>query len=433
MTTSLHMRRLGAAAFLAAALLLAPGAVRAASLVVAPGGENLRQAIAASEPGDILRLAPGLHLGPIRIDHPLTLQGEPGAVLDGQSQGRTIEVTSPDVTIRGLLIRRSGSTDPMDAAVFLEQGASRATVAENEIRDSLVGVYVHGAADALVEHNRIVGRTDLRVNERGNGVYVWNAPGAKVIGNDITGGRDGIFTNASRKNLFRGNRIEGARFAIHYMYTNDSEVTDNISRGNHAGFVIMYSNRLVVRGNVSEDDRDHGLLFNYANEARIEDNIVQRSEKCVFIYNANKNLFRNNWFEGCSIGIHFTAGSERNQMTGNAFVHNRTQVMYVGTRSLDWSQDGRGNYWSDNPGFDLNGDGIADTAYRPNDIVDKVVWTYPTAKLLINSPSVQVIGWAQSEFPAMHPGGIVDSAPLMSPPADLAARAARTGNMEAGQ
>ena len=120
-------------------------------------------------------------------------------------------------------------------------------------------------------------------------------------------------------------------------------------------------------------------------------------------------------------------------MTGNAFVHNRTQVMYVGTRSLDWSQDGRGNYWSDNPGFDLNGDGIADTAYRPNDIVDKVVWTYPTAKLLINSPSVQVIRWAQSEFPAIHPGGIVDSAPLMSPPADLAAKAARAGKTEQSQ
>ncbi|TIV07101.1 MAG: nitrous oxide reductase family maturation protein NosD, partial [Mesorhizobium sp.] len=72
-------------------------------------------------------------------------------------------------------------------------------------------------------------------------------------------------------------------------------------------------------------------------------------------------------------------------------------------------------YWSDNPAFDLNGDGIADTAYRPNDIFDKVVWTYPTAKLLINSPAVQVIRWAQAEFPALHPGGVIDSAPLMAP------------------
>ncbi len=91
-------------------------------------------------------------------------------------------------------------------------------------------------------------------------------------------------------------------------------------------------------------------------------------EKCVFIYNANKNRFRDNWFEGCEIGIHFTAGSEGNEITGNAFVNNRNQVKYVGTRYLDWSKGGRGNYWSDNPAFDLNGDGIADNAYRPNDL-----------------------------------------------------------------
>jgi nitrous oxidase accessory protein len=139
-------------------------------------------------------------------------------------------------------------------------------------------------------------------------------------------------------------------------------------------------------------------------------------EKCVFIYNSNKNRFSRNRFEGCDIGVHFTAGSEGNDITGNAFIGNRTQVKYVGTRWLEWSEDGRGNYWSDNPAFDLNGDGIADAPYRPNDLVDRVVWSYPLAKLLLNSPGVQVLRWAQSRFPALHPGGVVDSAPLMQPP-----------------
>ena len=38
-------------------------------------------------------------------------------------------------------------------------------------------------------------------------------------------------------------------------------------------------------------------------------------------------------------------------MTGNAFVGNRTQVKYVGTRDVEWSFEGRGNYWSDHPGL----------------------------------------------------------------------------------
>ena len=34
------------------------------------------------------------------------------------------------------------------------------------------------------------------------------------------------------------------------------------------------------------------------------------------------------------------------------------------------------------------------------------------AKLLLNSPAVQVLRWAQSQFPAILPGGVVDSHPL---------------------
>jgi nitrous oxidase accessory protein len=403
-------------AFFAALFLLPCVSAPAATIKVAAGGDALRQAVAASHPGDVLELSPGIHDGPLRIDRALTLEGEPGAIIDGRGTGSTIAVSAPGVVIRGLIVRGSGVNDAMDAGIFLEQGAAGALVEDDRVEDNLVGVFVHGAPSAMVRDNTIIGRTDLRMNDRGNGVYVWNAPGAEVIGNDISGGRDGIFTNTSRQNVFRGNRIHGVRFAVHYMYTNDSEVSDNLSWGNDIGFAIMYSRRLKILDNVSEDDREHGLLLNYANASLIEGNVVRRSDKCVFIYNANKNRLERNWFEGCTIGVHFTAGSERNVITENAFVRNRTQVMYVGTRTLDWSENGRGNYWSDNAAFDLNGDGVADTAYRPNDIVDRVQWAYPTAKLLLNSPAVQVIRWAQAQFPALHPGGVFDSAPLMKPP-----------------
>ena len=200
------------------------------------------------------------------------------------------------------------------------------------------------------------------------------------------------------------------------MYTNDSRIAGNRSRGNHVGWAIMYSERLEVEDNVSDDDRDHGLLLNSTNDSRVIGNVVrQGGEKCVFVYNANNNRLENNWFEGCPIGIHFTAGSEGNIMTGNAFVANRVQVKYVGTRFIDWAANGRGNYWSDNPAFDLDGDGIADRPYRPNDVMDEILWTRPQAKLLTNSPAVQLVRWAQARFPALYPGGVFDSAPLMRP------------------
>jgi len=429
---------------------------RAGPAPVEPGGEPLQAVIDRAAEGDVVLLAPGEHRGPVRLARRLTLLGQEGAVLAGSGQGSVVTVSAPGAGVRGLTIRGSGrDAERMDAGVFVEKTASGALVEGNRIEGNLYGIYLHGAENAIARRNEIVGIAEGRVNEAGNGISVWNAPGAKVLDNDVRYGRDGIFVVTSRNNAFRNNRFTDVRFAIHYMYTNDSEVSGNISTGNAAGFTIMYSHRLLIRGNVSDGDRDRAFLFNYANGSEIVGNtaigrlqppqrwavVGQRvagdehglpkedadangdktawriaPEKCVFIYNANNNRFHGNRFEGCEIGIHFTAGSERNDIYDNAFINNRRQVKYVGTRFLDWSKDGRGNYWSDNPAFDLNADGIADTAYRPNDLIDQVLWTAPEAKVLLNSPAVQVLRWAQSQFPALYPGGVVDSHPLMAPP-----------------
>jgi len=389
----------------------------AVTIEVAPRPGRLAAALAAAGSGSFIKLLPGVHSGPIIIDRALTLSGGPEAVIDGGGQGSTITVAAADVTIRGITIRNSGrALETMDSGIFVNKAGDRALIENNRIEGNLFGIYLWGPDDAVARGNTITGLKTTHVNSRGNGVSVWNSPGSIVESNDIRYGRDGIFSTTSKKNIFRNNRFRDTRIAIHYMYTNRSTVTGNLSEGNHVGFALMFSKKLTVRGNRSVGDRDHGILLNYANQALIEDNVVENGKtKCVFIYNSSKNTFRGNRFDGCDIGIHFTAGSERNKITGNAFVNNRTQVKYVGTRHLDWSLDGQGNYWSDNPAFDLDGNGVADTPYRPNDLVDQVVWAHPAAKLLLNSPAVQVLRWAQSRFPSLHPGGVVDSAPLMKP------------------
>jgi nitrous oxidase accessory protein len=422
----------------------------AAETLTAVPGQPLQAVLDGARAGDVVALAAGEYRGSIRIERPLQLVGSRDAVLDGDGSGNVITVSAPDVAVRGVTIRASGrDLQAMNSGIFLQKTAERATIEDNRLVGNLFGVYVHGARGSRVVRNEIEGLRGGRLSEAGNGVSLWNAPDVTIANNTFRYGRDGIFSISSSKDRFLDNRFEQVRFAVHYMYTNDSEVSGNVSIGNHVGYAIMYSNRLVIRGNSSDHDRDYGMLFNYANYARIEDNRVTGGplsstlqsaqdspddekgmlpqpkrestlksgpEKCVFIYNTNHNKFRNNWFEGCAIGVHFTAGSEGNEITGNAFVGNANQVKYVGTRHLDWSIGGRGNYWSDNPAFDLNGDGIADTAYRPNDLIDRVLWTAPAAKVLINSPAVQVIRWAQAQFPALLPGGVVDSHPLVSPP-----------------
>ncbi|MBV6271870.1 nitrous oxide reductase family maturation protein NosD [Alcaligenaceae bacterium CGII-47] len=382
-------------------------------------GEDLQQVIAAAAPGDELRLVSGRYKGNIVIDKPLILRGpaDRSAFIIGARKGRSVSIEAPNVTLSHLTVKNSGlSLSEMDAGIFLDKKANGAVIENNDVLDNSVGVYVWGPHNATVQNNRIVGNTELRVAERGNGVTLWNSPGSRIIGNDISHGRDGIFSNTSKGNVFRANRFSHLRYAVHYMYTNDSEISENISEGNNIAYAIMFSERLIIQDNIALDSRDQGLMLNYANHSKISGNVIKGAEKCVFIYNANRNQIRSNHFEDCDIGIHFTAGAEGNQIVDNAFVSNRNQVKYVGTRHLDWSSNGRGNYWSDNTAFDLDGDGIADTAYRPNDIIDQVLWRAPTARLLLNSPAVSIIRWAQSQFPALLPGGVIDSAPIMSLP-----------------
>ncbi|WP_114011450.1 nitrous oxide reductase family maturation protein NosD [Cohaesibacter intestini] len=400
-----------------AVLFLQSSFVMAREIRVPAHSGALVDALKNAKAGDIIRLQSGTYEGSFTIDTPITLDGAGKAAIVGNEIGSVISVLSPDVTIKGLTVTGSGSKgDGRDAGIYLSKKATNAVVSDNRILGNLVGVDVHGSKNALVTRNVIEGRQDFRMNDRGNGVYVWNAPGAKVIQNDFRWGRDGIFVNTSKRNEFSGNRFRDLRFAVHYMYANDSIVTNNLSEGNHLGYAIMYSRNVVIKGNYSKGDRDHGIMMNYTNSSTVSGNHIESvDDKCVFIYNAHKNRFEGNYFAGCGIGIHFTAGSERNQFSNNAFVANRTQVKYVGSRWIDWSVDGKGNYWSDHAAFDLDGNGIADNVYRPNDIMDHILWTQPAAKALLGSPAVQLIRWSQSTFPALLPGGVVDRAPLMQP------------------
>ncbi len=399
------------------AAALAGGPAVADEITVTPAA--LAQALAAARPGDRLVLRAGRYRAPLVIRVPgLMIDGGGRAVIDAGGRGRVITVDAPDVTITGLIVTGSGSSLPAeDSGIFLTQKAKGARILRNRLVDNLIGINVKGAADAVIADNRITGRPLPRLNERGNGIQLWNALGTRVEHNAVEQVRDGIFVTTSKRNVFAYNDFRRLRFAVHYMYTQDSTVIGNFSTANHVGYALMYSYRIRVIANRSFGDRDHGLMLNYVSYSEIRDNWIKDVPgKCLFFYNANINRLVGNRFERCGIGIHFTAGSERNEIAGNAFIGNRQQVKYVGTRYLDWRVNGRGNYWSDLAAFDLDGDGIADSPYRPNDIVDRILWSTPDARPFLSSPAFAVLRMVSAQLPAVLVGGVVDSAPLMRPP-----------------
>lgn len=269
-----------------------PALAGAMERVVQPTDGALVEAIKTAQAGDTLRLLQGTYYGPIVIDIPMTLIGE-GATVDGREIGSTITVNAPDVTLRGLTVIGSGSGgEGLDAGITLTKLGDNAVIEGNKVLGNLVGIDVHGAKEVLVLGNIVEGRQSHRMNDRGNGIYIWNAPGTKVIGNDVRWGRDGVFVNTSKNNEFTGNRFRDLRFAMHYMYAHNSLVSANISEGNHLGYAIMYSDKVRIEGNFSSGDRDHGIMMNYTNKSTVVGNVIEQvNDKCLFIYNAHKKQF----------------------------------------------------------------------------------------------------------------------------------------------
>ena len=377
-------------------------------------------------------LPAGEYSGQFIVDRSMHVRCAAGAVLDGQARGSAVQISVADVTVEGCSIRNAGrNLTEMDAAIFIRAGADRTVIRDNRIETAGFGVFSDSVSDVRILNNRILGDERVRSQDRGNGIHLFRASGALIDGNEVSLTRDGIYIDNSNGNVLQNNTLHDLRYGVHYMYSQNNQLFANRTYRTRTGYALMQSRMLTVRGNLSQTDQGYGILMNNITYSTLQDNFVTdikaattsaggeikgNEGKALFIYNSLFNTIERNHFQNSTLGIHLTAGSEDNRISGNAFVGNEQQVKYVATRTQEWSVDGRGNYWSDYLGWDRNDDGLGDTAYEPNDNVDRLLWMYPQVRLLMNSPSIEVLRWVQRAFPVTKSPGVQDRYPLMSIP-----------------
>jgi nitrous oxidase accessory protein len=395
-------------------LCLLPIDALAAQWTVRPG-ESAAAAVAAARAGDTVRIERGFYAENLVIDKPLHLIGIDRPTISGGGHGDVIRVKSPDVTIEGLIVRDSGADlTAQNAGIYLEPGSDRAKVRNNALVYNLFGVWIEKLKDPEVTGNLITSKRDLASAQRGNGIQLYNTTGARIIGNHISFARDGIYVDVSHRAVFRGNRMHHLRYGTHYMNSYDNLWEDNESYLNRGGLALMEVRRQVVRGNRAWGNSDHGIMLRTIQDSLIENNVVAGNDRGFFIYDAEYNTIRGNRVIGNAVGAHVWSGSIHNEVDGNDFIANREQVRYVATRDEAWGLK-QGNYWSNYAGWDSNADGVGDVPYEANDVVDRLTWKYPLAKLLLNSPAVQTLRLIARQFPLLRSPSIVDGNPRMRP------------------
>jgi len=415
-------------------LIIQSGLSYAQTHKVSPATVNLNAVLSNANAGDTILFSPGRYRVNFHIDKALRLEGEPGAILDGGEQRDVIRIRAPHVVIQGLRIENSGhNLTDLNAGIFVERQATDVTIQNNYFNQNNFGIWMDFAVRTKVLDNKIHGELGRRSQDRGNGIHMYATTHSLIRGNEVWHTRDGIYIDTSNHNILQDNVLHDLRYGVHYMDSHDNRVIGNRTYNTRTGYALMQSKRLTVLNNSSDQDRNYGILMNYITHSTIANNRVTNVQvgsayvtggssimgaegKAIFIYNSQFNKIHDNLFGTSDIGIHLTAGSEDNDVYGNNFTGNRVQVKYVSNRLQEWSHNGRGNFWSDYLGWDLNADGVGDKQYEPNDAVDKLLWKYPMARILMSSPAIETLRWVQEQFPVLRPQGVRDSAPLMLSP-----------------
>jgi len=386
---------------------------------------DLQAAVTAAAPGATITVPAGTYAGPLVVDTSLTLVGEGMPVIQGAGDGNVVEITAPDVTLRGFVLRGTGiSLDKEHAAITV--GARHATLEDNVVEDALFGIYLHNAPASIVRGNTISGK-DLPISRRGDGIKIWYSAGSLVENNLVRNSRDVVIWFAPGT-IVRHNTMEHNRYGIHFMSTDDHLVEDNVLRHNSVGIYLMYGSNYVLRRNLLLDNRGpsgYGLGLKEINSGPFEGNRLVNNR--VGVYTDNSPLrpdatveFAQNLFAYNDIAVTMLPDVHRNVYHANVFLDNNEQIAVAGTGELtgnDWAVDGRGNYWSDYVGYDADRNGIGDLPYTSKSLYEDLMDTRPELRLFQLSPAADALDLAAKALPVFAPQPkMADRSPLTLAP-----------------
>ncbi len=385
---------------------------------VGPGEDftSIERAVEAVGRHDTVVVAAGVYReSPIHLRRPVTLRGEPGAILDGEGAHEILVIEGDSVTVEGMTLRRTGISFTDDRAAIRVEKARFCTVRGNRIEDAFFGIYLANAGDCRVEENVLIAHAE-RETRAGNGIHLWYSARVTLEGNRIEGHRDGIYfefveDGRVRRNIARDN----LRYGLHFMFSDHCTYEENTFRRNGAGVAVMYTSHVRMTGNDFDQNRggaSFGLLLKEIRDSRIQGNRFRGNSVALHLEGANRIAVEGNDFVSNGWAVKVLANSDGSSFTANNFVANSFDVA---TNSRSTSSTFRGNYWDRYRGFDRDRDGVGDLPFRPVQLFSLMVEQNEPLLALQRSPLVALLDVAESVLPVLTPAALADEAPSLTP------------------
>ena len=154
---------------------------------------TIKQAIREAKVGDTIAVYPGHYKeGNIVVDKRVVLKGINLPVLDGQHKFELLSIKANGVVVDGFKIIHSGVSSMDDMGGIKLYDCRDVIIQNNQLEDTFFGIYIQFGKNCSVLNNSLTAFSKEE-QQSGNGIHCWKSDSMRIIGNTITGHRDGIY------------------------------------------------------------------------------------------------------------------------------------------------------------------------------------------------------------------------------------------------
>ena len=383
---------------------------------VGKGGiTTIREGLNVAKAGDTIMVYEGLYKEQnLVVTKPVTLKGVNYPVIDGEGKYEIITIKASHVIVEGLVVQHSGRSGMQDFAGIKIVNARYVTVRDNILKENYFGIFSQFGFKCVIINNKL-SASGTTEQQSGNGIHCWKSDSMQVIGNTISGHRDGIYFEFVTNSLIWKNRSEkNIRYGLHFMFSNNDSYISNIFRDNGAGVAVMFTKGVKMFNNYFQENRGeaaYGILLKEISDSHIEGNHFENNTMGIYMEGSNRIIIKRNQFLQNGWAVKIQASCEGNNLQRNNFIGNTFDIGTNGSLVLNTFDY---NYWSKYEGYDLNKDRLGDVPFRPVSIYSMIVETNPPAMMLFRSLIVGLLDKTEKLLPGITPE-IKDNHPLMKP------------------